>query len=63
MPRMKYNPHIIVLDNAIWRTHDKNGKPLKPTSEEYYPKDISDLAEPEKKDDANSAASSTKSEE
>ena len=59
---MKYDPHIIVLDNAIWRTHDNYGKPFKP-SQEYFPKDISDLAEPEKKDDANSAASSTKSEE
>ena len=62
MPRMKYNPHIIVLDNAIWRTHDKDGNPLKPSSGKYYPTDA-DIEKMQKQREANSAESSAKSDE
>ncbi len=62
MPRMKFDPHIIVLDNAIWRTHDHDGNPLEPSSEEYYPTD-SDIEKMQKQREANSAASSANSEE
>ena len=60
MARIGYDPHIIVLDNGIWRTHDKNGKPLKPTFDPYPP----NLKRPDgskKSEDSGDASGSTDS--
>ena len=63
MPSISNYSRKIEFEGFTWYTHDKDGNLLEPSSEEYYPKDISDLAEPEKKGDTNSAESSAKSDE
>ena len=64
MPRMKYNPNIIVVDNGngIVRTNleiETSGR----LSQDYYPKDLRNLGKPEKTDVASESTNSSENSE
>ena len=54
MPRMQFDPNIIVVDNGngIVRT-DIGSQPGDELVQDYYPKDLRDLGKPEQTDNTN----------